>query len=815
MNETKLINFDVISTKSTKPSLLIKPLNSFNGTIKGKSKSENINKSIESLSCEKTIDYIASSTSKIIDNTSVTNSVNQILNNSISREKLEISSSIKETLKCQKSNNCITNQASESKNLRLEKESSNSSLLLPVKCISIGVLNNNEIMDINDTSTISNEVMTISSEDEGVIVHKANSETSETTLNQSQPPLIIPSCFEGTKAFRLSTGTIGLRRSISSTSPTSPSSSLSSMINTSSNNPLFTPRSYSPLAFVDDSNNTSPLRNTISVYSGLNYTFSYANSMIDDGNDNESVLAKKKKSVRFSNIVDVIDSDEKDTLAKLKALDDTCNEFDSDENGNSNQDLIFPELTTVINIENDDHELASIGSSSASNPITQQSFVMKIEEIIASIFRYIILAINSFLRIFKRRNNKKNRKNKSNQYAVINDNGISNYTTLTISSDDMKKMKLNEDDNLSQNSTVGDSIPNTISPISLNELNSSLKLDKSQLNKQSIAKNNENEIELCHFNTPNDRNIDKDNNSIDMNKMSERRMNIQQASLLSLSSLNFSSTSDSENSTEHIDTSPLTINTLSQQKSNRIVHYWYKDSKRKTMAKLFGFPKSSDRKNSSYHNKVNKVSKRSNKSKNRTLVSKIPESTVVSPKIKRSSLVNFTPTNIDINNLPNISATTTTNTILNSTSSYREEMNQNLALSNNNNNNNDNDSDNDNDNDNSNNNGIKQHHQKEIIIRDLNSNDEIYYPLSLEGIDKGKINIKTKNNKDQILSSTVISNQENHLLIEKEKETIPTSPSSQLSSSSFSESSDKEPLRKATKRFSHRRQNSVRLEVSY
>lgn len=827
MSETKLINFDIISTKPTNNVILSKSLNNFDISVNEESELKNNKRKSDILPYEKNIDHIALTTSGIIDNTSVANNPKQIFNNSISNEKLNISSNNKEMLKHKllnignKADSKLSTNAIISKTIndniklkKLEKESSTSSFKQPSKFISIDVSNNNTVLDITDTNTISNEIMTISSEDEGLIIQNANSEISETTLNQSQPPSVTSFNLDVAPTYRLSTGALEIPRSISPSSPSSPSSSSSqsSLFCSSTNHPLLAPRSYSAQALFEDTNNSSPLRNSISVYTGSNYSFSYGNFMLDDGNDNESVLAKKKKSVRFSNIVDVIESDEKNTLAKLKALDNEKekeNEINYDENQDPKRDLIFPELTTVINIEDDDHNLTAINSVSSSS---SSSFIVKIEEALSLIFKYIIIAINSFLGIFKQKQNKKNRKNNNkekNQYAIINDNSIpeSEYTSLTISAEDLEEIKLNEEDNLSQSSTVGDSIaPDSISPSSLNDIkeinytstvsgNDKNKLfAASSLNQVFIGKDNQvgSDVELCLINSSEEKNSENDN-TIE-NEIPERpkRIPMPLTSSSSSSSLNSISTCNSSSSTTTLISSPLTINKLSQQKSNRVVRYWYNDPKRKTMAQRFGLSKNSNNNISSNNNKRTIVLKQGvNYNKRPVLVNKISESTSATPK--RSSLVNFTPTNIDINNIPNISATTTTNTILNSTTSYKSEKGQNSGFNNDN--------------------GAQIHHGKEIIIRDLNTNDEIYYALNFEDAEKGKIDLLTKNSQGKIHSSSDIPNQENFVSIENAEVTTPTSPSSISSSASLS--SDKEPLRKTAKRFSHRRQNSVRLQISY
>jgi hypothetical protein len=307
------------------------------------------------------------------------------------------------------------------------------------------------------------------------------------------------------------------------------------------------------------------------------------------------------------------------------------------------------------------------------------------------------------------------------------------------------------------------------------------------------------------------------NNNDDSNKFPEKPKNVYIPLTTVSSTLDRTITNNSENLKEKTISMPLTINTLSQQKGDRVVRYWYKkDPKRKTMTQRFGLTKSlnsSDVLNKS--NKKNIILKQKDKTKYPKLVSKMPESVITTSKIKRSSLVNFTPTNIDINNIPNISATTTTNTILNSTSSYRGERNQNLALNNTDSNSNSSGK-NSNEND-----SIHQYYGKEIIIRDLNSNDKIYYSFNLEDGNKGKIDFQTKDNQGKVLSSTIISNKNGQTFIEKNEVNSTILPSSTNSSPSTSpslsstSSSDKEPLRKSSKRFNHRRQNSVRLQISY
>jgi len=174
-------------------------------------------------------------------------------------------------------------------------------------------------------------------------------------------------------------------------------------------------------------------------------------------------------------------------------------------------------------------------------------------------------------------------------------------------------------------------------------------------------------------------------------------------------------------------------------------------------------------------------------------------------KVKRSSLVNFKPTNIDINSIPNINATTTTNTILNSSSPYREEKGQM-----------------------SNRKGIVIHDlnhadgvpdsilnssspfregkdqnvkRKGIIIRDLNNADGICYEIKINSSEES-------DEKGENSSKTALSNNDNI-------NTIENNDGSSSSSSTVSFSLNNSNNKRTGRKYSHKRQNSVRLEISY
>jgi hypothetical protein len=763
MNETKLINFEITNSKPIK-SVLQKQLSPYNTLIDEKSKIEDNRKS-ESL--EKSIDRIASSTSGLIDNTSIANSPQQMLNTSLSHEKLELSSNgedLKNRMKVsdteETSSVIITKPSNEDlKGKMIGKENlknQNSRLL------SIDVMNNSAVIDTTDTNTISNEVMSLSSEEENGLINNAFSEISEATLNQSQPPSIISSNINyDLKGYRLSTSALEINRPISPASPVSPVSPVSptSMIGTPSINHVIIPRCYSALALIEDNNNSSPLRNSVSMYS--NYSFSYMNSVIDDI-DGESTLAKKKKSVRFSNIVDVIDSNQKDKLANL---------------GND-KDEVFPELSTVINIddvESTDEDMKTMTSSEDEN----KSVVMRVEEFFSVVLKYILLTLSSIFCLFYFKKDKKDREKRNgykSQYAIIKDNSMTNFSTGSEG--------LSEEDTFSQSSTIGDTnTQDTISPTSLNclkELNATNVISNPKKKKYNdsavkpldqlcIVKNN-NDIEFCSLNTKED--YDNSNEQLIVESEVVKRMHLPLMSSLSTSSVNSLSTSGSISSTMASVSYPLTINTLSRQKGERVVRYWYNNnndtkitttttntndngsissnnSRKKNIYQKLGLSKGSNSDNS----KNNKKSKET----------RIPiDKTVENAKIKRSSIVNYKPTNIDINKIPNINVTTTANTILNSTSNFRNDKKSNSS----------------------------SNLGKEIIIRDLNSNDKVFYSLNLE---KSKI--------ESILNRNPSSNEDGNENEKKEIKTvtIKTPP----------------PSKKASRKFSHRRQNSVRLEVSY
>ncbi|OUM69197.1 hypothetical protein PIROE2DRAFT_57567 [Piromyces sp. E2] len=579
MNETKLINFEITNPKPIKSVLTTKQSSPCNKTlIDDEFEIEDDNKISESSSYEKSIDRIASSTSGIIDNTSMANSPQQMLNTSLSHEKLEISTNRKVLNNCIKAlsnaeeKSPVITSKSLNENIKgkvMGKEifnNSNSSKLL-----TIDVMNNTAIVDTTDTNTISNEVMSLSSEEENLISN-ASSEISETTLNPMQVSSSITSNNYDIRGFRLSTSVLEIARSVSPSpvSPVSPVTTVSpsspvsptSIINTSNNGQMFGRRSYSALALIEDSNNGSPLRNSISMYS--NYSFSYVNSVLDDV-DSESSLAKKKKSVRFSNIVDVIDSNQKNTLANLDNIDsDLKNE----------NDTAFPECTTVINIEDAetvDEDMKTMTSSDAEN----KSVVMRVEKFFTVILKYFLFTLGSIFCIFKFKKDKEERKNRTNkgQYAIINDSNSSSNLKTGIET-------MGDEDTLSQSSTVGDAnAQDTISPSSLNclkELNATnvisnpnRKKDTNStikpLNQISVVKNND-DIELYPLNSTEE--YDNSNDQLIVESEVVNRMHLPLISSKSSSSFNSVSTTASMSSTLASVSYPLTINNLSKQKEN-------------------------------------------------------------------------------------------------------------------------------------------------------------------------------------------------------------------------------------------------------
>ncbi|ORX61083.1 hypothetical protein BCR36DRAFT_579144 [Piromyces finnis] len=762
MNETKLINFDNINSKPVNSIQLSKQSSPFNRIINEELDIEEDNKS-ELLSYEESIDCIVSNTSGIIDNTSIANIPQQMLNTSLSHEKLELNSN-REALKDymmlsnskrELSGNIIKTSDEDLKGKIVGKENMKNSNY--DKLSTIDVMNNSAVIDTIDTNTISNEVMSLSSEEETetMLINKASSEISETTLNQSQLSIVVSSNNHDIKGFHLSTGALEITRSVSSipASPVSPNSpaSPSSIINTSNSNQVFVPRSYSALALIDDSNNGSPLRKSFSVFS--NYSFSYVNS---DDNDSESTLAKKKKSVRFSNIVDVIDSNQRDTMANLDNV---------YSDSKSEKDTMFIENSTVINIDDtaaevEDEDMKTITSFSTMN----KSVATKVEQFFSVILKYFILVFSNVFCIFKLKKDKEDRKKRTsgykNQYSIIKDNNLTSIVTGV--------EPLGDDDALSQSSTIGDSnTQDTISPSSLNclkELNATNIISSPNknnenntvikpLNQVCVVKDNT-DIEFCSINSNEDEYNDSREQLIIETEVIKCK-HLKSIPFSSASSFNSVSTSNSISSTMTSVSYPLTINSLSKQKGKRVVRYWYgnnnSNNKKKSIYQKFRLSKTPN----------NKVCEKNGSDARMPMVSK----TIEPSKIKRSSLVNYKPTNIDINNIPNINVTTTANTILNSTSNYRNDRKSNSNL------------------------------RKEIIIRDLNSNDKVFYSLNL---DDSRMNSGLNNT--NIISSS-LPNKENNDDRDKTDSLDKTM-------------TIKTPL-PSSRKFSHRRQNSVRLEISY
>jgi len=698
MSETKIMN-DVFSIKSTKSKLVTESLKSVN-----MEESEIDNDNNSQVDYDKTIENIVTSTSGIIDNVSVINNTPKILNSSISPEKLEAISISRDMLK----ERLLKVNQEEKPSIVVEAEPNISVKAGKVfsKYNSIENLNTTIVLDTTDTNTISNEVMALSEVDD-VSISKANSEISETTLNQSQ--LFNVSSILIDKPFRLSTNELELPKSYPSSitySPTSPSS----LILSTPRNPIIHPsHSYSADNLFED--RSSLLKSKFSLYS--NYSFASENSMSDDF-DSESTTVKKKKSVRFSNIVDVIDSDQKDTLDGIGTLDTSKN----------NQMNSFSDTSVVINVDDNEEDVNESNGTNLMNTrteITHGSCAMKIKEVVTIFFSYLFYILNNILGVFKV--NKKNKK--SNIYRNVRGNNMFNFNSS------FQEIVSDEEDTFSQNSTIDNS-------------NESCLIDQVEGKKAPIE----------HI-------------------------------IVESEVVNYIPMSLKESSTYSLDSFPITINSLSQKKGNRVVHYWYNDNK-KTMAQRFGLSKGSQSPNKLKNNinETNSNTKQGNKFENikhHVSLGKNKETNLESStKIKRSSLINFKPTNIDINNIPNISATTTTNTILNSSSPFREEKNQ-IA------------------------------NKKGIIIRDLNADGELY-EINLNNISNEKFDISTSQSNDETkilcLASSPSFNNEKNNTIEKEERNIDVTPSSSIPN-------NKESPKKSSKKFGHRRQNSVRLEISY
>jgi len=727
MSEAKLLKY-VFNSKSEKLALLNKQAKSVN---EEESEMDEDNK----VNYDKTIDNIVTSTSRIIDHPSITvncrSTPKQILDSSVQRKKLRVIPFHQDTLR---------RRLLEEKQLIIVKTEPNVNLkgMTGKESSKYSSIDNSTIFDTTDNNTIRNEVMTLP-EDDTITINKANSEISETTLNLS--PLSTITSINIDKRFRLSTGELESPRSFSPSLASSPASPTSLILGVAGNPIVVSPHSY-----FSEEYNSLPRNLFFSYNSNSNYALSYENSMLDDF-DNESTTFKKKKSVRFSNIVDVIDSDQKDTLAELEAFGSKANQV----NGN---------LETQILIDVEDKEEVKDDDMTTMNnsrdDVNQVSCLMKVEEVVAIFFTYLIYIFSSIFSIFKfNKENKKSYRYK-NQFETLKDNDIYNNNSI------------------SQNAIVNE---DTISPSSINclkELNSTCII--SNVNNNNNKKEEAREIEICPLKTENEKNTVE---HLIIESEVVERMHM-----------------PTKNPTTVLESSPMTVNSLSQKRGNRVVRYWY-DNNKKTIVQRFGL----FRGNQSFKKLKNINSKQNSKQGDQNLLVKTKEVS----KVKRSSLVNFKPTNIDINSIPNINATTTTNTILNSSSPYREEKGQM-----------------------SNRKGIVIHDlnhadgvpdsilnssspfregkdqnvkRKGIIIRDLNNADGICYEIKINSSEES-------DEKGENSSKTALSNNDNI-------NTIENNDGSSSSSSTVSFSLNNSNNKRTGRKYSHKRQNSVRLEISY
>jgi len=362
------------------------------------------------------------------------------------------------------------------------------------------------------------------------------------------------------------------------------------------------------------------------------------------------------------------------------------------------------------------------------------SLLMKVEEFVAVVILHIISIISKFFSIFKYKKIKEENENK-NQYKIIKDNTVMNNSGEV-------EAQGNRDTNTQ----------NTISESSLNclkELNSTKVISNPKKGSTVIPLN-----QICIVNNDNN-NTDNELFSVNYDDDSKEHLIVESDVITHESML------PDNNST------PLTVNNLSKEKNVRVVHYWYNDNKKKnTYQKCICDKLRISKSDIPCLNKLNPEKR-------------IPilDKTIESSKIKRSSLVNYTPTNIDINNIPNLNVTTTANTILNSTSNYRNDKKGN-SLS---------------------------RLGKEIIIRDLNSKDGATYSFNIDNL---KMDSSVENNSIDDSSKELSSEEESHNGNNVEKEENETSNKTVTINAP-------PPSKKSSRKFSHRRQNSVRLEISY
>jgi len=405
---------------------------------------------------------------------------------------------------------------------------------------------------------------------------------------------------------------------------------------------------------------------------------------------------------------------------------------------------------------------------------------------------------------------------------ISNKKKNSNRNNNDINSISLNQVIIVKNKNRKSNNSIP-SITTNSTIINNNDMNNSINTSTNINNNNTINDRNNNpysksnDIEHCIINNLPEDNEDghvspdtsmdqliidkKFNEKQNKNKLMKLTSSSSKSSLKSFSSFASNSTIFSDSS------STMTINTLSQQKNDRIVRYWYKDNQNNCMNQKTSLCKNENSlaiKNNNF--KQNVVWKQDDKKLLRP--TSLLETITIPPKVKRSSLVNFKPTNIDINNIPNISATTTTNTILNSNSVYRGEKNQKNQIHCSNNINNINFDINNNE---------QNEFDKELIIRDLNANDNILYSLKINKAATEKLDLITTADNGKLQNSI---NHKGQAMVEKTEinspvtPTTPTSPTSSVSSTSTL-LTDKAELKKAAKRFSHRRQNSVRLQISY